>query len=60
MKKDTSNKSNSDITVKYELKKNLNGQKIHINGIIGEIDLAKLSDEEIDISPKLQEFFDKK
>lgn len=58
MKKDISNKSNSDVKIKYELKKDY--QTIHINGIIGEIDLAKLSDEEIDISPKLQEFFDKK
>jgi hypothetical protein len=60
MKKDTPNKSNSDIIAKYELKKDINYNIIHINGIIGEIDLAKLSDEEIDISPKLQEFFDKK
>lgn len=60
MKKITSDNLNSNVRERYELKKNINCQTIHINGLIGEIDLAKLSDEEIDRFPKLQEFFDKK
>lgn len=50
----------ADVAEKFQLKKTTTNQVISVAGVIGEIDFTKLTVEEIEAYPKIQEFLDKK
>jgi hypothetical protein len=50
----------AEVAEKFQLKKTVTNQVISVAGIVGEIDFTKVTLEEIDAYPKIQEFLDKK
>lgn len=50
----------ADVAEKYNLKTSITQAVNHISGIVGEIDFTKLTLEEIEAYPKLNEFLEKK
>jgi hypothetical protein len=50
----------AEVAEKFQLKKTVTAPVIHVSGIIGEIDFTKITLEEIDAYPRLEEFLDKK
>lgn len=50
----------ADVGEKFQLKSTVTHPVIHVSGIVGEIDFTKLTLEEIEAYPKIQEFLDKK
>lgn len=50
----------AEVAEKFKIKPNINVPIIHVSGVIGEIDFTKLTLEEIEAYPKIQEFLDKK